>query len=151
MLAIALSTENGVPCAHNDLAAFLCTPAAKEIARSSEAEKVIESPVKSLEKTVTAKKALKLDQLIFEENHPSIARDYNNYGLILADAANYEKALQHFQKALSIYQNSIGTTHLLVANIYSNMGSMYSLRLATRLHFVTEKICSEIELITDKA
>jgi tetratricopeptide (TPR) repeat protein len=50
---------------------------------------------------------------------------YNQLGFALNNAAQYDKALENFQKALAIYLKQLGPGHPDVATSYNNMALVY--------------------------
>ena len=50
---------------------------------------------------------------------------YNELGLALDNAAQYDKALENYQKALAIQLKQLGPGHPSVATSYNNMAHVY--------------------------
>jgi len=50
---------------------------------------------------------------------------HNELGLAMANAGQYDKALEHFQKSLAIQLKQLGPEHPYVATCYNNMASVY--------------------------
>ena len=71
------------------------------------------------------KKALEIDEQIFDAFHPTIARDYNNLSLIYQQLGQLDNALLWQKKALQIYEVSLGVSHPEVANNYNNLAVIY--------------------------
>ena len=53
------------------------------------------------------------------------AVSYNNIGLVYDSQGNYAQALEHYNKALAIYQKVHGENHPLTATSYNNIGVVY--------------------------
>lgn len=68
--------------------------------------------------------ALNLRTSVLPEVHEEIAASYNDLGLT-ATAANPEKALDYFDKALEIYRALHGNEHPKIANTLTNAGIAY--------------------------
>jgi uncharacterized protein HemY len=68
--------------------------------------------------------SLQVRQSLFPENHPEIAAAYNDLGLVYG-VANPEKALDYYEKAFKIYQQTYGANHVRLAIASSNIGFMY--------------------------
>jgi tetratricopeptide (TPR) repeat protein len=58
-----------------------------------------------------AKRALEIDEKVFNANHPTVARDCNNLALILQDQGNLDAALPYIERALRIRQSVLGPDH----------------------------------------
>ncbi|MGC1122969.1 MAG: tetratricopeptide repeat protein, partial [Candidatus Methanofastidiosia archaeon] len=67
-------------------------------------------------------KALKIDLAIYGENHPDVARDYNNLGLAWYALGDSRKAIDYYEKALKIDVGIYGENHPDVARDYNNLG-----------------------------
>lgn len=67
-----------------------------------------------------------LDLLQKERNPRRIGGNYNALGLIYYDLADYEKAFDFFNKALSIFLELFGDNHPEIASIYNNLGLIFS-------------------------
>jgi len=70
-------------------------------------------------------KALKIQESVYGENHPSTATSYNNIGLIFQKQREYPKALEHFSKALKIRESVYEGNHSEIATSYNNIGLIY--------------------------
>ncbi|WP_166158550.1 tetratricopeptide repeat protein [Neochlamydia sp. AcF84] len=70
-------------------------------------------------------KALAIDLKLFGENHPNVARDYNNLGQIYQAQGNLNKAADYNHKALAIDLKLFGENHPNVAICYNNLGQIY--------------------------
>ena len=70
-------------------------------------------------------KSLKIDLSISGENHPDVARSYNNIGSVYDSQGEYEKALEYQEKSLKIRLSIHGENHPGVASSYINIGSVY--------------------------
>ena len=54
-----------------------------------------------------------------------MAISYNNIGLVHDNKGEYDKALEHYQKALAIVLKQLGAEHPSVARSYNNMAYVY--------------------------
>ncbi|MBS4169408.1 MULTISPECIES: tetratricopeptide repeat protein [unclassified Neochlamydia] len=70
-------------------------------------------------------KALTIDLKLWGENHPGVARDYNNLGLIYQGQGNLGKATEYSSKALAIDLKLFGENHFTVARDYHTLGEIY--------------------------
>jgi tetratricopeptide (TPR) repeat protein len=70
--------------------------------------------------------ALGIDTNAFGVRHPSVARDYNNLGLIWSEKGEYDTAIDFYNRALRIDSTIHGKMHHKVANLYNNLGSSWS-------------------------
>lgn len=61
-----------------------------------------------------------------DANHPDVARIYNNIGVVYKDKGDFDKALDYYQRSLSIRLKSLGANHPDVATSYVNFGSFYA-------------------------
>ncbi|KIC73024.1 hypothetical protein DB42_CM00010, partial [Neochlamydia sp. EPS4] len=72
-----------------------------------------------------AQEALELSLLLFSENHPDVARDYNNLGQIYLHQGDLKQAAEYAKKALAIDLKLFGENHQAVAIDYNNLGQIY--------------------------
>ena len=65
---------------------------------------------------------------IAEKNNDSIdiVISYNYIGIVYNAKSNYDKALDVYNKALTIWKSKLGEEHTDVATFYNNIGSVYS-------------------------
>jgi tetratricopeptide (TPR) repeat protein len=70
--------------------------------------------------------ALGIDTNVFGKRHPSVARDFNNLGLIWSEKGEYDTAIGFYSNALQIDSTIHGKMHHKVANLYNNLGSSWS-------------------------
>lgn len=71
-------------------------------------------------------KSLREKLRIFGEDHPHIALDYQNMGVLFGEhIGDYNRALILYEKALRIVLKNYGEKHIDVARIHFNMGSNY--------------------------
>ena len=54
-----------------------------------------------------------------------MATSYNNIGAVHDNKGEYDKALEHYQKALAIELKQLGLEHPSVATSYNNMAYIY--------------------------
>ncbi|MBC8110475.1 MAG: CHAT domain-containing protein, partial [Verrucomicrobia bacterium] len=71
------------------------------------------------------RRALKIYQKMYGENHPKIAITYNNIAFVNLEEKKYEDALKNFRQALAIRQNLNESDHPNTAFIYTNMGRIF--------------------------
>jgi tetratricopeptide (TPR) repeat protein len=71
-------------------------------------------------------RALQTDTAALGKRHPSVARDYNNLGLIWSEKGEYDTAIGYYTLALRIDSTIHGQMHHKVANLYNNLGSSWS-------------------------
>ena len=55
--------------------------------------------------------ALKIQESVYGEEHPSTGITYNNLGIVYQELGEYEKALKYYQKAPIAFQGKLGPTH----------------------------------------
>ena len=72
--------------------------------------------------------ALFIKKLLFDKNHPSIARTINNIGLIHATQGELNIALDLFQQALDIYNFCLDQNRYYLASTFNNIGLVYDRR-----------------------
>ncbi len=68
--------------------------------------------------------ALQLRQQLFNENSEPIAASYNDLGLVYSQT-DPDKALDYYEKALSIYEKLHSSNHPKIAFANTNIGMMY--------------------------
>ncbi|HKZ37154.1 MAG TPA: CHAT domain-containing protein [Chryseolinea sp.] len=68
--------------------------------------------------------ALDIRQSLVKENSELIAASYNDLGLVYS-TTDADKALDHYEKALAIYENIHGKQHPKIAIVSTNMGFVY--------------------------
>ena len=54
-----------------------------------------------------------------------MAISYNNIGSVHDNKGEYDKALEHYQKALAIQLKQLGPEHPYVARSYNNIGAVH--------------------------
>ncbi|MCU0289350.1 MAG: tetratricopeptide repeat protein [Acidobacteria bacterium] len=64
----------------------------------------------------------------FGFEHPHLPTTWNNWGVIYHEKGDYEKAIQYYQKAYSIFENLFGDEHLGLIEILTNLGSAFLLQ-----------------------
>ncbi|WP_213155721.1 tetratricopeptide repeat protein [Neochlamydia sp. AcF65] len=72
-----------------------------------------------------AQKALTIDNDLYGQIHPTIARDCNNLGMIYKEQGNLAMAAEYTQKALKIFIKLFGKNHPAIAVYYNNLGHIY--------------------------
>jgi CHAT domain-containing protein/Tfp pilus assembly protein PilF len=68
--------------------------------------------------------ALDIRRSLVKENSELIAASYNDLGLVYS-TTDADKALDHYEKALAIYQNLHGKEHSKIAIVNTNLGFVY--------------------------
>lgn len=71
-------------------------------------------------------RAIEIDTLLFDENHPYLANIYRNFGSLCIEMNHLNEALHYFEQAARIYTESYGESHLRVGNCYNGMGRTYN-------------------------
>jgi len=86
-------------------------------------------------------RALKIDEMVYGPEHPSVARDINNLGDVLWELGDLAGARANFERALKIDEAVYGPEHPNVAIRVSNLGSV--LRdlgdMGARINFVFQR------------
>jgi tetratricopeptide (TPR) repeat protein len=67
-------------------------------------------------------RALKIDEAVYGSDHPAVAADVNNLGLVLRDLGDLPGARQCFERALRIDEAVYGLDHPAVATAVNNLG-----------------------------
>jgi len=52
-----------------------------------------------------------LRRKVFGEQHPNVARDYNNLGLAWDNKGEYDRAIEYYSQSLVILQKRLGDNH----------------------------------------
>ncbi|CAF1292715.1 unnamed protein product [Didymodactylos carnosus] len=73
----------------------------------------------------TYNKALDIWKETLPENHPDIAKSYNNIGLVYHKKGDYDNALDYYSKALHIWKETLPEKHSNIAKSYLNIGLVY--------------------------
>ena len=55
-----------------------------------------------------------------------MASTYNNIGLVHHNKGEYDKALEHYKKALAIDLKQLGPEHSDLASTYGNIGNVHN-------------------------
>ena len=55
-----------------------------------------------------------------------MASTYNNIGLVHHNKGEYDKALEHYKKALAIDLKQLGPEHPDLASTYGNIGNVHN-------------------------
>ena len=69
-------------------------------------------------------KALKIDEKAYGPDHPNVARDVNNIGLVLQAQGDLQEARKRFERALKIGEKAYGPDHPNVAAMANNLGTV---------------------------
>jgi Tfp pilus assembly protein PilF len=64
---------------------------------------------------------LKIDEAAFGHDHPNVARDLNNLGMVLRDSSDLRGAKAAFERALPIFQKTYGST-TQTGELLNNLG-----------------------------
>jgi len=70
-------------------------------------------------------RALKTNLKIFGEEHPEVARNWNNLGLAWNAKGEYDKAIEYYEKALKSDLKTFGEDHPNVATRWNNLGGAW--------------------------
>ena len=62
---------------------------------------------------------------MFGTEHPSTGTCYNNLAGVYQKLGDYAKALEYYQKAVSVKEKVLGTKHPKTAVFYSNLAGVY--------------------------
>jgi hypothetical protein len=69
-------------------------------------------------------RALAIDEKNFGPDHPKVARDLNNQGMVLMDLDNLSGARAALERALAIFEKVYGADHPKTANCVINLGGL---------------------------
>ena len=69
---------------------------------------------------------MEIDEKALGTDHPSVARDLNNLGLLYKALGDYDKAEPLYERALEIDEKVLGPDHPNVAIRLNNLGSLYN-------------------------
>jgi tetratricopeptide (TPR) repeat protein len=67
-------------------------------------------------------RALKIDEATYGMDHPEMAIDLNNLGLVLQDSGDLKGARANFEQALQILEMSLGKDHPKTQLVKENLG-----------------------------
>jgi tetratricopeptide (TPR) repeat protein len=65
---------------------------------------------------------LEIRKELLGEKHTTVARDYNNIGVVYDIKNEYDLALQYYFKSLEINKELLGEKHADIASFYNNIG-----------------------------
>ncbi len=68
---------------------------------------------------------LKLNTIIYGENHLEVAASYSNLALIYQNLGDLPRAKSEMEKAISIQEAQLDPQHLSLATLYSNLATIY--------------------------
>ena len=71
------------------------------------------------------KKSLSLAHKTFGADHPEVATNYNNLGLVYANVNDGQRAIAYLEKAFEIYLSNLGDKHPKVGVALTNIGDVY--------------------------
>ena len=69
--------------------------------------------------------SLKIMKKILGEEHPDIAKSYNNIGNTYDKMGDYKKALEYHELSLKIRKKILGEEHPDTASSYNSIGNTY--------------------------
>jgi tetratricopeptide (TPR) repeat protein len=67
------------------------------------------------------KRALAIDKAAYGPNHPDVARDVNNLGLVLQDLGDLAGARAAYERALRILEKSLPPDHPNIRTVRGNL------------------------------
>merc|ERR1711965_254410 len=70
-------------------------------------------------------------------DHPDVARTYNNMALVYDSQGKYDEALEHYNKSLEIRLKKLGNDHPDVADTKYNIALLYKNNLNNKLEAKT--------------
>ena len=70
-------------------------------------------------------KCMAIENQLFGENHPRVARLYDNMAANAIRMGDYEKALDYSLRSIEINKRFFGADHMELTSSYTNMGLMY--------------------------
>ena len=73
---------------------------------------------------VAFEKALGMQQRLLGENHPRVARFYNNVALAYGQQGNLEESIRYLRRAVALEEQVLGSVHPRVAAFVGNLGAM---------------------------
>ena len=69
-------------------------------------------------------RALAVYEAAFGPDHPNVARDVNNLGLVLRDLGDLDGARATYERALQIRREFLGDDHPLTVKVRNNLNSL---------------------------
>jgi len=66
-------------------------------------------------------RALAIDEAAYGPDHPGVAIDVNNLGLVLQDIGDLEAAKKMYERALSIFTEYLGEDHPNTVTVQNNL------------------------------
>jgi tetratricopeptide (TPR) repeat protein len=73
---------------------------------------------------ISFRKALEIDEKLFEENHQNVARDVNNIAVVLKEKGDLDAALNYLHRALEIDEKIFGKNNPNVSILVNNIASV---------------------------
>jgi Tfp pilus assembly protein PilF len=72
----------------------------------------------------TFERALAIDEAVYGPEHPSVGRDVNNLGLVLAELGDLAGARAAFERALAIDEAVYGLDHPMTRLVAHNLAQL---------------------------
>ncbi len=69
-------------------------------------------------------RALKIDEKVYGPDHPTVAIDINNLGMVLQDLGELAEARKCFERALKIFREKLGDDHPNTRIVANNLNSV---------------------------
>ena len=69
-------------------------------------------------------RALAIDEKVFGPDHPNVARDVNNLGMVLQALGDLDGARKAFERALAIIEKVLGPDHPHAQTVRSNLAAL---------------------------
>lgn len=70
-------------------------------------------------------KALAIQKLHLEQNHPNIANTYRLMGLLQLKRLNYQESMECFQKAIGLFEETVGGKSMELGMTYRDLARLY--------------------------
>jgi tetratricopeptide (TPR) repeat protein len=69
-------------------------------------------------------KSLEIDLKVFGDQHPNVARDYNNLGSAYSYLGDTNKAIEYLEKSLEVFTTIYGKDHPSTKTVNKNLNSI---------------------------
>jgi len=73
---------------------------------------------------IAFEQALGMQQRLLGDNHPKVARFYNNVALAYGQQGNLEESIRYLRRAVALEEQVLGSVHPRVAAFVGNLGAM---------------------------
>ncbi len=70
------------------------------------------------------RRSLAIDEKSFGKDHPIVARDLNNLGILLQSRGRLAEAESLMRRSLAIFETSLGVEHPLTATVRGNLARL---------------------------